>query len=295
MDKQTQPGLVDFFVIGQMRAGTTSLHLYLQDHPDIFMPEMKEARFFNFDLEDPERAQRVKSGFPVLWREYEAMFATRRDERLVGEASPQYIDSAHAAEQIKTYFPDAKIIASLREPAPRIYSLYVKQLDGVASNKPFLDAFREQRDDHFVQGCFTYRNLTRYYERFPAERIHLLRFEDLASSPHEVMRGVFNFLGVAEHNSADQEQVHNAGGVPKSVATEKIFRFFKGRSPIAMKIRGLLPAKMIDAAKQVRQANLEKPAKLTDEERQEVNAFYAEDTLRLQEKTGLDLSSWLPG
>ena len=36
----------DFIVIGAMKAGTTSLHAYLDLHPDIAMSTVKEVRFF---------------------------------------------------------------------------------------------------------------------------------------------------------------------------------------------------------------------------------------------------------
>ena len=39
--------LVDFFVIGVARGGTTSLHNYLQQHPEIFLPSVKECNYFS--------------------------------------------------------------------------------------------------------------------------------------------------------------------------------------------------------------------------------------------------------
>jgi len=33
----------NFFVVGTFKGGTTSLHQYLSQHPDIFMPELKET------------------------------------------------------------------------------------------------------------------------------------------------------------------------------------------------------------------------------------------------------------
>ena len=36
----------NFFIIGAMKSGTTSLHSYLNDHPDIFMCHPKEPSYF---------------------------------------------------------------------------------------------------------------------------------------------------------------------------------------------------------------------------------------------------------
>jgi hypothetical protein len=37
-----------FFVLGAARCGTTSLHYYLDQHPDIAMSAVKEPNFFLF-------------------------------------------------------------------------------------------------------------------------------------------------------------------------------------------------------------------------------------------------------
>ena len=44
MQKKTKP---NFIIIGAMKAATTSLYTYLKQHPDVFMPSLKEPMFFN--------------------------------------------------------------------------------------------------------------------------------------------------------------------------------------------------------------------------------------------------------
>ena len=50
------PRRPDFVVIGAMKAGTTSLYHYLRDHPQIFMPKVKELDFF---VEESMRRRRA--------------------------------------------------------------------------------------------------------------------------------------------------------------------------------------------------------------------------------------------
>ncbi len=38
--------LPEFIIIGTMKGGTTSLHYYLSQHPEIFMSKQKELNFF---------------------------------------------------------------------------------------------------------------------------------------------------------------------------------------------------------------------------------------------------------
>ncbi len=44
----------NFFVIGAARSGTTSLHYYLAQHPQIYMCPLKEPSFFAFEDARPD-------------------------------------------------------------------------------------------------------------------------------------------------------------------------------------------------------------------------------------------------
>ena len=50
--------LPDFLVIGAFKAGTTSLHHYLDKHPRIFMTRLKEPNFFAHTKSDPNHDNR---------------------------------------------------------------------------------------------------------------------------------------------------------------------------------------------------------------------------------------------
>src|SRR5690348_17021002 len=71
------PTLPNLLIIGAAKAGTTSLHDYLSEHPDIFMSKHKELRFF-----DPESRWRLG----VEW--YKSNFDSRF--AINGESSPRY-------------------------------------------------------------------------------------------------------------------------------------------------------------------------------------------------------------
>ena len=40
----------DFFIVGHEKCGTTALYMMLREHPQIFMPDLKEPRFFAPEL-----------------------------------------------------------------------------------------------------------------------------------------------------------------------------------------------------------------------------------------------------
>ncbi len=43
--------LPNFLIIGAAKSGTTSLYVYLMQHPEIYMSPVKETHFFSFDSE----------------------------------------------------------------------------------------------------------------------------------------------------------------------------------------------------------------------------------------------------
>src|SRR5271165_1057296 len=106
----------EFFVVGHQKCGTTALYLMLKSHPQIFMPAVKEPRFFASDQRS-KYARQPPSGRPRTLDDYLSLFAAARPEQRAGEASPQYLRSTVAASAIAAVQPDARIIAILREPA----------------------------------------------------------------------------------------------------------------------------------------------------------------------------------
>src|ERR1019366_7650594 len=89
----------DFFIVGHHKSGTTALYEMLKRHPQIFMPELKEPRYFARDL----RAQfePVSSGrLPQSLEDYLALFEGVASDQMMGEASPSYLKSQLAAREI---------------------------------------------------------------------------------------------------------------------------------------------------------------------------------------------------
>jgi len=103
-----------FFIIGAEKAGTTSLFRYLARHPRVVEPLRKEILYFQ-----------AYSDRPIAW--YLAHFP-RLDsvaaDAVTGEASPSYLFDPSVPERVARAFPDAKIIALLRDPIARAISHY---------------------------------------------------------------------------------------------------------------------------------------------------------------------------
>ena len=117
----------DFFIVGHQKCGTTALYMMLRQHTDIFMSDVKEPWYFGRELRSRFHKPSTRSR-PNTLADYLALFAGARPDQLIGEASPQYIRSEHAAREIAELCPEARIVVLLREPAAFVRSLYMQLL-----------------------------------------------------------------------------------------------------------------------------------------------------------------------
>ncbi|NER52184.1 MAG: sulfotransferase, partial [Symploca sp. SIO1A3] len=162
----------NFLVIGAAKSGTTTLHNYLNQHPQIYMSSLKEPHFFSGDA-FPNR--------PITnLEDYCALFQGVSDEIAIGESSTTYLGIAEiAAECIQHYIPKAKLIAILRDPAEATYSLYLmshrSKLHGV-DEKKILKNFAQviqNKSSQLIRRRYYYNNLKYYFSRFEREQIKI--------------------------------------------------------------------------------------------------------------------------
>jgi hypothetical protein len=114
--------LTNVLIIGAAKSGTAALHHYLKQLPQIYMSSQKEPHFFAFEGQEvrfrgPGDVQMSESTITTL-KEYEEQFWGVSDEIAVGEASPWYLYSTQAAENIARHIPEAKLIAGCSEVEP---------------------------------------------------------------------------------------------------------------------------------------------------------------------------------
>src|SRR3982074_822247 len=114
----------EFFIVGHHKSGTTALYEMLRRHPEIFMPTLKEPRFFGSDLH--ALANAPAGTRPETLEEFPALFEGARPQQRVGEASPSYLRSQRAAGEIAALQPAARCIAILREPASFVRSMHLQ-------------------------------------------------------------------------------------------------------------------------------------------------------------------------
>ncbi len=288
------PGRPNFFCIGAMRAGSTSLYQYLRQHPDILMSTEKETDFFSLG----DLPQRELPNGAFLYRsataaEYRQKFARWQGERAVGEVSPSYMYYARTAARLHQAVPDAKIICCLRDPVERAYSHY--SLNRKVDIEP-VHSFREALDQEAQRTHWGHRfayvgmslydqQLARYQELFEASRIHVMLFDDFTRNPAAALRDIFRFLNVDESFEPDTSVRHNRSGVMRN----RLLRRMGRPTRIRRWLLRNLPPGPVSRLGRVLMRSL---PRVETEVRERLNETFRDDLLRLEARIGRDLSHW---
>jgi hypothetical protein len=176
--------VVNLFIIGVKKAGTSWLYYLLDQHPDIFMSEVKELYFFG------------ERGLGEL-DDYHRHFPFEENYTYFGEATVTYFRDVSIAHAIRDYSPEAKVLAIVRDPIERLLSQfrYHKQL-GVLPEDAWLDdvfadeSFRLLEDSHYEE------TLPAWQEVFGAAQFHVVSLEEAVAAPDAQWHDLQVFLGV---------------------------------------------------------------------------------------------------
>ncbi len=187
---------------GTTKSGTTSLFHYLGDHPEVCSSSMKETRFF-LDKEYPLSSKyRYEDGI----EKYQEFFKHHRTEKILMEATPDYLYSKDTGKKIKESLANTKLIFILREPKARFISWFnfskqIGKIDSAETLEQYIEmqfTESESPEQHLMalqQGNYsTY--LKDYYKYFSKDDICICFFEDLVKTPLPFMKSLATFLNI---------------------------------------------------------------------------------------------------
>jgi Sulfotransferase family len=293
----------NFLVIGAAKGGTTALHRYLKQHPQIYVSPQKELRFFPFENQRPDR--RGPSDYttkePIITdiEEYRSFFAQGAGYPARGELSPLYLHFPRSAERIRHHVPDVKLIAILRQPAERAYSHYITMRRDGLERLDFAEAIaaedRRVADGwwhrwHYRHKGFYAAQLKRYFDLFRREQLRVYLYEDYVADPVGLVQDLFRFLNVDDTFVPDMTVRHNESKLPRNRALQVYLQESRRTKDL---IKQFVPGKLSRRiGDRLRRLNLTKPA-FPEEMRRRLTEVYREDILKLQDMLGRDLSHWL--
>ncbi len=170
---------IDFFVLGVQKSGTTTLHNWLIQNPQICLPNIKETHYFSSNYSKG-----------IKW--YLSQFYDD-DCKIKGEVDPSYIYCKDSAMNIKEYIDKPKFIIILRKPIDRAYSHYLMSKYRGYESDTFINAIKNEKNiinkDNFSFYNYSYLSRGYYYEQlsyyktiFPDSLYHFIKFDDIINS-----------------------------------------------------------------------------------------------------------------
>jgi len=255
---------INFFCIGAQKAGTTTLHNILKQHPDIYLPQIKEAQFFDLN-------ERYSKGIDFYYNQF---YTDYQDEKIMGNINPNLsIDNRSIDRIIETYGRNnIKILFILRNPVERAHSHYlmskmrgyetltfkeaiIKEKERI-SNPKIHNEYKTKELGHFEKNHYGYIYRSRYLKtinkiisEFPVYNTKILLFEDFLKDKHSFIGEILNFLELSFPKEIDIDIKSNSAQVIRSTNVQNLMR-------IAGPVKYIIPTKIRSKLKnQITQIN----------------------------------------
>lgn len=212
----------DFMVIGAQRAGTTSLHNYLAQHPQLVTSTYKEVHFF--DLKYDRGLKWYRRNF--CRRGYIESRARRTGlPQLTFETTPYYMNHPAVPERIDEHLPDTRFIVLLRNPVDRAYSHYWNERRKNFESLSFADAldaepqrlageaerlasdasyysYSHHHHSYIDRGKYD-QHVDRWFNHFDKSRFLFVKAEEFFADPAATLDDVTSFLNINPLRGAD--------------------------------------------------------------------------------------------
>jgi hypothetical protein len=289
--------LPDFFVLGVAKSGTTSLHDYLRQHPDLFLPYVKELDFF--DAEEGDYATRLDQYL---------QYFTEADDRLTGEATPSYFRHADPViGRMHQLYGNAapRFLLVLRDPVERAYSHYLHNVAEGREPLSFAAALKAERRDpaakradwksYFGDGVYA-DTLATWFDAFSRDRFLILLSAELDQRPDVALRRIFRFLDVAPGVAIDTDKRLNRTGERQSSVLGALLSGLPSWLPTLL--RQWVPESVWLGVRQfIRRRSTgtaaDRPT-LAPDLKQHLRTRYLPHVQRLEAMIDRDLSAWKP-
>jgi hypothetical protein len=297
----------NLFIVGAPKCGTTSLYEYLRHHPQIFFP---------FDDEDYSRVKEPNHFCPELdildkdaitdREQYLALYRGSEDAVWRGDASTNHLFSERAAERIRQFCPEARILVMLRPPVEWMRSYHSELLrhhhEDIVDFHAALDACADRRAGlripplTSVPKCLDYLamsrfapQLERYYAAFGRDAVKVVLLEDMATAPAQTLREILAFLGV-DTSYRPEFQVFNE--TPRNGSIERFVTSVYRQVGVKRVVQQFVPyparRKFLSMLRRREKKHAADPRDAA------LQAGCAADVERLSALIGRDLRHWLP-
>lgn len=311
--------LPTFIVVGANKGGTTSIYHYLKQHKQVYLSPIKEPHFFSQDidinlfkkefahnkLQDIEKyvsgdmKEEYHAAFIRDIEQYKKLFSRVQDQKAIGELSTSYLYSKVAAKEIKTLLPDCKIIICLRNPFERAYSHYRMNLWTGNSNE--FDFYKALIEDFnhtpkvwgnahlYTEIGLYYEQVKRYLDVFGKENVKIIFTEDMKKNAPQVIKELYEFIGVDSSFIPDTSTRYNEVFTPKY----KNITWFLNKSGIRPLMKRLSPQFLKNIVVKVFYKGKGEKGEIPENAKQFMKEKFSDDISKLSLLLNKDLSNWI--
>ncbi len=267
---------VSVFIIGVQKGGTTALHNYLIQHPQIVGPLKKEVNFFNYE-------NNYKAGNSWYHKQFPTRISRTFNKIIYLDSTPQYFDDLETPGRLYSYNKNSKIILLFRNPVDRAYSawnmrkqfselppdekeeLCIRALSGsspehiekfknMVYSNPFpefeslvvngIDEYNKGKIDNFSiiqKGLYVYP-LVSYLKIFPRNNILIIESNDLKKNKKKYLENILKFIGAQAVNIENIElKEHNLRNYDQPMNDEirkVLFEFYRPHNEKLFEVLG---------------------------------------------------------
>lgn len=269
--------LPNLLIIGAMKSGTSSLHDYLNLHPDIFMSEPKEIHYY------------ADGTYLVKSREwYTSFFKTNKK---IAGTTPQSYTKCHnkyyqsIPQRIYEDTPDAKLIYIVRDPIKR-YASHI--LESYHCDSP-TDVRYSQESENYLKTSMYGMQLKAYLKYFDKKQIHVLALEDLNQHKLKELNKIFQFLEVQTMTNESmfdfKSNTAETKGIPAAIRGNFFIRMLsKISKPFGEEVSTMLSERFY--------ANQLKKPTISHQEKEELKNKLREDITEFRRLTGKSFDQW---
>jgi hypothetical protein len=228
--------MIDVFIAGAQKAGTTSILRYLTNHPRVISHEHMEMTYFYVDNEYEQGDTYFAKHYGLHDEEGKLILAKHatmsRSERALG--------------RLAKHNPNCKIIFCTRDPVERAFSSYLMEKRNGAFDLPFDEvmeiAFRE-REHHwyynvFVKlGCYQ-EHITRILKFFPAEQLRVIKTEELKENADSVLKALCAWLKLDFHPEINARKKYNTRNEVSIGSVKRLVNKISWVKPLVFRVLG---------------------------------------------------------
>ena len=205
----------NLFMIGAEKSGTTSLHHYLSQHPDVFMSHPNKEPHYLMPV-NRLRGYFGRSDIPIRGHRdvlKNHMSRGYRGEKIFGESTTAYTRGTtdtklKIPQAIKQHDPEARCLYIIRHPIDRIISSY-RHRKRLGLTELSIEEEIKQNKAYVFTGMYG-RHVEAFQKILGPDKVLVVFYEEFIEDPQTELDKVFKYLNIASV-SADTSKIHNKG------------------------------------------------------------------------------------